>query len=159
MQIYDGQREVFGERAVVAEDSQDAPPFTVRRDSPVAIAAWLAEAETGARHINFADDAPADPALILRARYTDYIAHKFMAERALKIVITAQDFDVSVADSREANANEGPATPKSRLRFLNYNNAISRSNGGEHWQNIGAQAEAPGKLALSSTDFSLWGSI
>ena len=151
MQIHDGQREVFGERAVVAEDSQHAPPRAVRRDSAAAIAAWLAEPQARARQIDFADDAPPDPAAILRARDADDFAHKFVAERAVKIVIAAQNFDVGVADSREANAHEGPAWPQSRQRFLNDGNVISVCDGGEHRENIGAQADVPGKAGLSGT--------
>src|ERR1700674_489048 len=114
MQIHNGQREAFGERAIVADDSQHAPPCAVRRDSPAAIAAFLAEAQTRTRQINFADDAPPDPGTIFRARDADDFAHKFVSERAVKIVIAAQNFDVGVADSSEANAHEGPAWSQSR---------------------------------------------
>ena len=47
----------------------------------------------------------------LRARDADDITHKFVAERAVKIMIAAQNFDVGIADSGETNAHEGPARP------------------------------------------------
>ena len=130
VQVHDGQREVFGERAVVADDSQDAPPLAMRRYPPAAIAAWPAEAQAGARQIDFADDAPPDPAAILRACHAHDFAHKFVAQRAVEIVIAAQDFDVGVADSREANAHERPARLQSGQRLLNDRDAISMSDGG-----------------------------
>ena len=89
-----------------------------------AIAAWLAEPSARARQINFADDATPDPGAVLRARDADDFAHKFVAERAVKIVIAAQNFDVGIADSREANAHESPARPQSWQRFLNDPDAI-----------------------------------
>ena len=49
--------------------------------------------------------APPHPAAILRACDTDDFAHEFVAERAVKIMIAAQDFDVGIADSREANTH------------------------------------------------------
>jgi hypothetical protein len=130
MQVHNGQDEVFGECAVVAENSENAAARAVRRDSTAAIAAWLAEAQAFARQIDFSDDAAADPGAILRACYADDIAHKFVAERAVKIVIAAQNFDVGVADSREANADEGPARLQSGERFLKNGNAIPASDGG-----------------------------
>ena len=111
VQVYDGQREVFGECAVVADDSEDAAPLAVRRNAAPAISAWVTESQSGARQINFAGDAAADPGAILRARDADDFAHEFVAERAMKIVVAAQNFDVGVADSREADADEGPARP------------------------------------------------
>jgi hypothetical protein len=144
MQIHDGQREVFGECAVVAEDSQDAPTFAVRRDSPPAIAARLAEAEPRTRQIDFADNAAANPSAILGACDALDFAHKFVAERALKIVVAAQNFDVGIADSREADANEGPARFQARQGFLDDNDAIPARDGGKHDKTIGAQGEATG---------------
>ena len=145
MQVYERQREVFGERAIVADDSQDAPPCAVRWDSAAATSARIAEAQADARQINFANDPTSDPASILRARDADDIAHKFVAERAVKIVIAAQDFDVGIADSSEANAHEGPARPQSRQWFLFDDNAISARSCGKHRGNIGAQGGRTGK--------------
>jgi hypothetical protein len=130
MQIHDGQGEVFGECAVVAEDSEDPSARAVRRDSTAAIAAWLAESEAGARQIDFADDAAADPVAILRACDACDFAYKFVAERALEIVIAAKDFDVGVADSREADADESPARPQSGQRLLNDGNMFPACDGG-----------------------------
>jgi hypothetical protein len=102
----------------------------VRGDPAPTIIALLADPQARARQIDFADDAPPNPAAILRACDADDFAHKFVAERAVKIVIAAQNFDVGVADARETNAHERPAWPQSWQRFLNNDYAISVRDGG-----------------------------
>jgi hypothetical protein len=92
----------------MADDSEDAPARAVRGDSSAAVAAWVAETQARAGQINFADYAAADPGAIFRGGYADDFAHEFVAQRALKIVVAAQDFDVRVADSRKAHADQCP---------------------------------------------------
>jgi hypothetical protein len=67
-----------------------------------------------------------------------------MAERAVKIVIAAQDFNIGIADSRQAHADQRPPGPQSRWRLLHQRKMISTCDGGEHSKGIGAQAPAPG---------------
>jgi len=46
VQVHNGQREVFGERAIVAEDSQDAPPRAVQACSLGAVQLALTKAQS-----------------------------------------------------------------------------------------------------------------
>ena len=70
------------------------------------------------------------------ARDADDFADEFVAEHAMKIVVAAEDFDVGVADSGEAHADESPAGAKARQRFLNDGDAASVGDGGKHPANI-----------------------
>jgi hypothetical protein len=54
----------------------------------------------------------------------------------VKIVVAAQNFDVGVANSREANADEGPSRLQSRQWFLNDGNVVPACYGGKHRGNI-----------------------
>jgi hypothetical protein len=94
------------------------------------------EPEALARQIDFSDDAAANPVAILRACDADDFAYKFVPERAVKIVVAAQNFDVGVANSREANADEGPSRLQSRQWFLNDGNVVPACYGGKHRGNI-----------------------
>lgn len=105
MKVHNGQGEEFGECAIVAEDSQHAAMRAMRRDSATAIAALVADPQPHAREINFADDALPDPPSIAPACNAHHFADKFMAQCPAKIVISTQNFNVGVADSREANAH------------------------------------------------------
>ncbi len=100
MQIHDGQGQKLREGAVMADDPQHAPPRAMRRDSSTAITASFGESKPRAGQIDFSHDAPPDPAAILRATDAHYFAHEFVPERAVKIVIPAQDFHVGIANSR-----------------------------------------------------------
>src|SRR6266700_3252224 len=128
----------------MSQDSQHTAPRAMRRDSAAAIAAHFLEAQASAGEIDLSDDAPPNPTLILCAGYAHHFSHEFMAERAVKIVIAAQDFNIGVTDSRQAHADQRPAAPQSRLRLLNECKIISTRVGGEHPKSIGAQPEAPG---------------
>ena len=145
VQVHDGQREVFGKRAVMADDSKDAAARAVRRNSAAAIAARVAEAKAGARKLISPTTRRPIQALILCARDANDFAHEFVAERAVKIVIAAQNFDVGVADSRQAHTDQGPAGPQSRQRFFNHCDTILLCDGGKHRKNIGAQARSAGQ--------------
>ena len=109
MQVHNGKREIFGERAIVTNNSQHAPPCALRRYFAAAKPAWLAEPEPGTRQINFTGDPSPDPFAILWAPDAYHLAHEFVTERSVKIVISAQNFHIGVADSREANADQGPS--------------------------------------------------
>src|ERR1700682_1318131 len=109
----------------------------MRRNSATATAAHLslpkrAKPQAGARKVDFSDDPPPDPALVPCAGDAYDIAHEFMAERAVKIVITAQDFNIRIADPRQAHADQRPAGPQPRLRLLYHRETFSMCDGGEH---------------------------
>ncbi len=92
----------------------------------------MAKPQASAREIDFSDDAPPDPVLVFCAGNARDIAHEFVAKSAFKIVIAAQDFNIRIADSRQANAHQRPARPQSRLRLLHQRKMISAFDGGEH---------------------------
>ena len=119
VQINDWQRQEFGEGAIVAQDSKHTSPLAMRGNSPAAVAAHLlppvmTKSQASARNIDFTDNAPPHPVLIACSGDPHDITHEFMAERAVKIVIAAQDFNIGIADTRQANADQGPAGPQSR---------------------------------------------
>jgi hypothetical protein len=104
MQIHDRQYQIFCEGAIMAYNSQNAAPPAMRGNSATAIAAHFsppnsAEPQTFAGNINFSDDAPPDPVLVFCAGDAHHVAHKFMTERAIKIMIAAQDFNIGIANS------------------------------------------------------------
>src|ERR1700682_933220 len=109
----------------------------MRRNSAAAIAAHfpltnLAETQAGTRKIDFSDDAPPDPALVSCAGNAYHFPYEFMAECAVKIVIAAQDFNIRIANSRQAHTDQRPAGPQPRLRLLHQRKMISTCDGGEH---------------------------
>src|SRR5882762_474452 len=137
VQIHDRQRQEFCAGAVMAQNSQDAAARAMRLNSAAAIAAHLllakrAKPQPGAREIDFSDDAPPDPVLVFCAGDVHDIAHEFVAERAFKTVIATQDFNIRIADSRQAHADQRPARLQSRLRLLHQRKMISTCDGGEH---------------------------
>jgi hypothetical protein len=102
----------------------------MRRNPAAAIAARLAESETRTNQINFSDRAAPDPLLVTWAGDANYVAHEFVSEGTLKIMIAAQNFDVSVANSSEADAHQRPTGPETWERFLKDGDAISASDSG-----------------------------
>src|SRR5882762_3564335 len=98
----------------MTQNSQDAAARAIRPNSAAAIAAHLPRAEmakpqAGARENDFSDDAPPHPVLVFCAGDAHDIAHEFVAECATKIMIAAQDFDIGIADSSQAHADQRPA--------------------------------------------------
>jgi hypothetical protein len=112
MQIHDGEGEVFRECAIVIDDSEYTSARAMSRDSRAAITARLSNPLPGAGYVGFPDDPLPDPACILTAGDAFDFANKFVTERAMKIAVPAQDFDVGIADSGQAHANERPPSPK-----------------------------------------------
>jgi hypothetical protein len=104
----------------------------------------MTKLQAGARNIDFTDNAPPHPVFIACASNPHDITHEFVAERAVKIVIAAQDFNIGIADSRQANADQRPPGPQARARLLHQRKVISTCDGGEHSKGIGAQAATPG---------------
>src|SRR5712691_13446592 len=146
MQIHDRQRQEFREGAVVAHNPQYAAARAVRRNAAPAIAAHFrlpktSKPQSGAVQLDFSDDAAPDPALVSCAGDAHDIAHEFVAKRAVKVVIAAQDFNIRVADSRQAHADQRPAGLQSWLRLLHERKTISASDGGEHQIFGGLQVE------------------
>jgi hypothetical protein len=157
VQIHDRQRQKFGEGAIMAQDSKHASPLAMRRNSTAAISAHLllpmmTKPQASAGKIDFANDAPPYPVLVTCAGDPHNVAHEFMAERAVKIVIAAQDFDIGIADSRQANPDQCPPGPQSRPRLLHQRKMIPACDGGEHSKGIGAQAATPGNLVWAMPD-------
>jgi hypothetical protein len=148
VQIHDRQRQEFCEGAIVAQDSEHAPPLAMRRNSVAAVAAHLSPSmmtkpQASAGNVDFTDNAPPHPVLIPCAGDLHDVANEFVAERAMKIVIAAQDFNIGIANSRQAHTDQRPPGPPSRWRFLHQRKTISTCDGGEHLKGIGAQAAAP----------------
>src|SRR5260370_38764898 len=50
----------------------------------------------------------------------------------MKVVIAAQNFNIRIADTRQAHADQRPAGLQSRLRLLHQRKTISTSDRGEH---------------------------
>ena len=104
----------------------------------------MTKPQASAREIDFPNHAPPHPVLIPCARDLHDVTHEFMPESAVKIVIAAQDFNIGIADSRQANMDQCPPGPQSRLWLLHQRKMISTFDGGEHSEGIGAQAAIPG---------------
>jgi hypothetical protein len=108
VQIHDRQRQEFGEGAIVAQDSKHTSPLAMRGNSAAAVAAHfpppvMTKSQPSAGKVNFSYNASPNPVFVTCAGDPHYLTYEFMAERALKIVIPAQDFNIGIADSRQAN--------------------------------------------------------
>src|SRR3984957_6895841 len=117
VQIFDRESEVFGEGAVVIDDTEDGAAKAVRFQSAKAELADGVVAVGGAGDVDFAGDAAADPAgsfvLDYRRRVSaiadrDDFAYEFVTGNAAEVVVAAEDLDVGVADAGEADLYEGP---------------------------------------------------
>jgi hypothetical protein len=55
-----------------------------------------------------------------------------VAKRALKTVIATEDFNIGIANARQAHADQRPVGPQSGQRFLHECKLFSTCNGGKH---------------------------
>ncbi len=117
MQVFDREREVFGESAVVIHDAEDGAARAVRFQSAETEFAERFMSVGGAGDVDFAGDALTGPAglfaLDRRGWFTtiadgDDVADEFVAGDAAEVVVAAEDFDVRVADAGEADFDQGP---------------------------------------------------
>src|SRR5580692_11724625 len=93
------------------------------------------ESESCAGDIDFAGDSAAQPAFLLAAPHAadvHYFANEFVAGRSAKIVVAAENFDVSVADAGEAHADESPAAAAGRQWFAGGGEGLVFCDEGEH---------------------------
>src|SRR5579863_1714101 len=112
VEIFCWKREVFGEGAVVIDDSEDGATRAVRFQSAEAEFAERFVAIGGAGDVDVAGDAATDPPGLLlldcRSDVTavadlDDLTDEFMAGDAAEVVVAVEDLDVGVADAGEAD--------------------------------------------------------
>ena len=94
VQVLLRNRDVFGERSVVPQNSQDGSIRAVCRKAGSAGVAFPATA------VNFSDDAPASEA----ARFCD--AYKFVAENSFKTHVPLNELQIGLANSGSKDANQ-----------------------------------------------------
>ena len=115
VKIFERQRQVLGEGTVVVDDAEDGAPGTVGFEPTPAEFADRTITVGGARDVDFAGDAVADPAGSLGFREAQDLGHfadEFVARSATKRVVAAQDFHIGVADSGKTDAHSRPAAPQ-----------------------------------------------
>ena len=136
MKIFERQRETFCKSAVVRDDAENFAPRAVRFQAAAAKTAQRAETECRAADIDFAHDAPADPARAFErgAAHVFYFTDKFVAGGSPKVVITAQNLDVGIADACQAHLNQGPPGPEPWKRLVRANKASVADGEGKHMQ-------------------------
>jgi hypothetical protein len=123
VEIFERESEIFGEGAIVSDDAEDGAPVAVRLQAAAAEIADEFEAIGGTRNVDFPGDTFADPAFPGCAGDSgdlQNLSDEFMAGDAKKMMVAAKDFDVSVADARQVNANERPAVAQSGQRPTNF---------------------------------------
>jgi hypothetical protein len=115
VKILEGQGQVFRESAIVMDDAEHGAAGTVGLEAAAAELANGPESVGSARNVDFSGDATADPfgspAGGHVANFGD-LADEFMPGNAAKSVVAAQNFDIRVANSRQAYADECPSGPK-----------------------------------------------
>src|SRR5208283_2794032 len=123
MQILQWQYKIFGEGSVVGHNSQNGAFGTVCFQATSAKFTNGFVIVGGAGNINFARDSFAQPVpsrFCRHACYFDYFANEFVPWNAAKPMIATENFDVGIANSRQAHANEGPARAQFRERSLRF---------------------------------------
>src|SRR3989441_12656047 len=92
------------------DDAENFAPRAVGFLAAAAKTARRAETECRTADIDFAHDAPTDPARVFvrGAAQVLHFTDKFVAGGSPKVVITAQNLDVGIADSCQAPLNQGP---------------------------------------------------
>ena len=119
----------------MSNDSENFASRTVGFQSAAAKFARRVEAESGTGDIDFAGDSAAQPAFLFmasRAAYVHHFANEFVAGRSAEIVVAAEDFDVGVADAREAHADESPAAAEGWQWFADGGEGLVFCDEGEH---------------------------
>jgi len=119
----------------VSDDSENFAAGAVRFQSAAAKFARRVESESGAGDIDFAGDSASQPAFLFmasRAAYVDHFANEFVSGGSAKIVVAAEDFDVGVADAREANADDSPAAAEGWQWFAGGGEGLVFCDEGEH---------------------------
>jgi hypothetical protein len=117
VEIFDRERKVFGEGAIVVDDAEDGAAGAVRFQSAETEFADGVVAKGGTGDVDFAGDAAADPAgsrLLDGGRGVsaiadgDDFADEFVAGDAVEVVVAAENFDIGVADAGQADFDQGP---------------------------------------------------
>lgn len=104
-----GEREILGEGAGVLDDAEDGT------GGAVAFEAFLAGGAGVAGEVDFADDTLADPGGGVRF-FDD--ADELMAGATGEAVVSAEEFEIGVADAGEGEADAGVAAGSAGLRDL-----------------------------------------
>jgi len=119
----------------VSHDSENFAAGAVCFQSAAAKDAMWPESESRAGDINFAGDAASQPVFLLAASCAadvHYFADEFVAGGSTKIVVAAKDFDVGIADAREADADESPAGAEGWQGFADGSKGVGFCDEGEH---------------------------
>ena len=118
--IFNRQRQIFREGAVVRHDAKYLAALAMSCESSFAKKADCAETKCTARDIDFSGDALSYPSILNGRGYASNVLHfadKLVAWCSAKIVVTAQNFDIGIADSGEPHAYQCPARPQPWQRF------------------------------------------
>ena len=119
----------------MSDDSEHLTTRAVSFQSAAAKFAYPPESESCAGDIDFAGDAAAQPAFLFMASHTAYVHHfanEFVAGRSAKIVVAAENFDVSVADAGEAHADESPTAKEPWRSFASGDECVVSNRECEH---------------------------
>src|SRR5262249_6058853 len=112
LQIFDGKRQIFCKRAVMADDPKDGPSRTMRFETALAKTANWAIAERRARNIDLARHPRADPRALHPfgdSRDFNDLSHKLMSGSSAKPVIAAKNLDIRIANASQAYSNQCPS--------------------------------------------------
>jgi hypothetical protein len=114
VKVFERERQIIRERAIVVNDAEDFPARAMPRESSLAEFANGMETESTAADVDLANDALSNPPLLFYRRTgdVDHLTDKFMTRCAGKRVIPAEYFHVGMANARETNSNQSPAGPK-----------------------------------------------
>jgi hypothetical protein len=114
VQIFEGQRKVFREGAVMRNDAKHGSASAVRFQAPPAEGANRAITVSRTRHIDLTHNAPPDPPSPLsfgNAVNLRDLADKLVPRRTAKIMIPAQNLNIGVANSSQPDTDKHPALP------------------------------------------------
>jgi hypothetical protein len=120
VEIFEREGQVFGKGTVVIEDAEHGAPGAMSLEAAPTKRADGPQPVGGARDVDFSCDPATDPARsLVRGDTADFgnLADEFMAGSAAKRVVSAQNFEVGIADSGKTYANQSPARPQLRQRL------------------------------------------
>jgi hypothetical protein len=114
VQIFERQRQVLGESAVVRDNAQHGASRAVGFESAAAELAGT-EAVGRACDVDLAADAAAQPLAARGRRHTTNcgdFGDELVSWRAAKLVVSAENLDVGIANAGQPHAKERPAGPQ-----------------------------------------------
>jgi hypothetical protein len=135
MEIFERQRQIFGERTVVIHDAKDGAARTMSFEATAAKCADRPIVVRGTGNVDFAGNAFAEPFRFFfcgKAINGGDFADEFVAGNSAKGVIAAKDLHVGVADAGEENAHERPAGTELRERLVSSDEFFISNREGQH---------------------------